>query len=145
MAFERPRFRSDPRTEAISKGLEQKFLRIRRELHFWSRNTKVMLILVILLCLGGMAFGEYGAVRIVEVKKEKHKLEADITTWKMKQCLLEEQKQKLADDPFTLEKLARERCGYYKPGELIFVFPESDTAATSGIERASLDKLPLAQ
>ena len=134
--------------EAGSEKLEHKFLRIRREIRFWTRNTKVLLILVILLCLGGVAFGEYGLVRIIEVKKEGHKLEADITVWKMKHRLLEDEKQKLASDPFTLEKLARERCGFYKPGKLIFVFPE-DSAATpgaiSGIARASLDKLPLGQ
>ena len=129
-------------------GLERKFLRIRRELHFWTRSTKVLLILVILLCVGGMAFGEYGLVRIVEVKKERHHLEAAITTAKMRQRLLEDEKIKLANDPFALEKLARERCGFCKPGELIFVFPE-DSVATPGalarINQASLDKLSLGQ
>jgi len=129
-------------------GLERKFLRIRRELHFWTRSTKVLLILVILLCVGGMAFGEYGLVRIVEVKKDRHHLEAAIITAKMNQCLLQDEKAKLASDPFTLEKLARERCGFCKPGELIFVFPEDSAATTSALTRinqASLDKLSLGQ
>ena len=129
-------------------GLERKFLRIRREFRFWTRSTKVLLILVILLCVGGMAFGEYGLVRIVEAKKERHHLEAAITTAKMNQRLLEDEKIKLASDPFTLEKLARERCGFYKPGELIFVFPEDSAATPSALSRitqASLDKLPLGQ
>jgi cell division protein FtsB len=144
MEFGRPDRRPDATSDQRSNGLEHKFLRIRRELHFWTRNAKVLLILVILLCIGGMAFGEYGLVRIVEAKKERHYLEAAITTAKMNQRLLEEEKAKLANDPFTLEKLARERCGFSKPGELIFVFPEDSAATPSALSRinqASLDKL----
>jgi cell division protein FtsB len=140
--------RAEPTPDQPSNGLEHKFLRIRRELRFWTRNTKVLLILVALLCVGGVAFGEYGLVRIIEVKREGRHLQADITLAKMHQRLLEEEKASLANDPFTLEKLARERCGFYKPGELIFVFPEDSAATPSALSRitqASLDKLPLGQ
>jgi cell division protein FtsB len=144
MAFYRPDYgpnhRSVPRPEPESgggggqagNGLEHKFLRIRRELRFWTRNTKVLLILVVILCIGGVAFGEYGLVRIVEVKRESRHLKSEITLAKMRMRLLEVEKSKLASDPFTLEKLARERCGFCKPGELIFVFPEDSTAIYSG-------------
>lgn len=124
--------RPDPPAEQASNGLEHKFLRIRRELRFWTRNTKVLLVLVVILCIGGVAFGEYGLVRIVEVKRERRHLKSEITLAKMRMRLLEEEKAKLAGDPFTLEKIARERCGFYKPGELIFVFPEDSTAIYSG-------------
>jgi cell division protein FtsB len=119
------------------EDLERKFLRIRRELRFWTRNTKVILIGVVILCLGGVIFGEYGLWRIIEVKRERGRLEAEITVWQMKQRLLEEEKQRLTSDPFTLEKMARERCGYYKPGELIFVFPD-DTTSVSESRRGFL-------
>jgi cell division protein FtsB len=124
-------FRDFQRPESEPDGFEHKFLRIRRELRFWTRSTKIILAGVVIVCLGGIIFGEYGVMRMIEVKRERHRLEADITLWKMKQRLLEEEKMQLLNDPFTLEKLARERCGLYKPGELIFVFPSDTTAITS--------------
>ena len=125
--------------EPRSDGLEQKFLRIRRELRFWTRNTKVILIGVVLLCLGGVVFGEYGLLRIIEVKRDRGRLESEITEWKMKQRLLEDEKDRLTSDPFTIEKMARERCGLYKPGELIFVFPDDTTSFTS-LDKSSLTR-----
>jgi cell division protein FtsB len=118
-----------PGFEPRSESLEHKFYRFRRRLRFWSRNTKILLVGVIVLCLGGVVFGEYGLVRIIEVKRERGRLEAEVASWKMKQRRLELEKERLANDPFTLEKMARERCGLYKPGELIFVFPDDTTAA----------------
>jgi cell division protein FtsB len=131
--------RSPLRGIARPEGFEQKFLRIRRELRFWTRNTKVILIGVIVLCLGGVVFGEYGLLRIIEVKRDRGRLEAEITMWKMKQRLLEDEKEKLTGDPFTIEKMARERCGLYKPGELIFVFPDDSTSFTS-LDKSALTR-----
>ena len=131
--------RSQMRGVSRPERLEQKFLRIRRELRFWSRNTKVILIGVVLLCLGGVVFGEYGLLRIIEVKRDRGKLEAEITVWKMKQRLLEDEKDRLTSDPFTIEKMARERCGLYKPGELIFVFPD-DTTSFSSLDKSALTR-----
>ncbi|MFZ1947473.1 MAG: septum formation initiator family protein [bacterium] len=123
----RPELLRGPGLEPRSESLEHKFYRFRRRLRFWTRNTKILLIGVIVLCLGGIIFGEYGLVRIIEVKRERGRLEAEVAVWKMKQRRLEIEKERLTSDPFTLEKMARERCGLYKPGELIFVFPQDSS------------------
>jgi cell division protein FtsB len=124
-------------------GSDSRFLRIKRELGFWTRTTKIILAGVIAVCVLGIVFGDYGFLRIVELKKERTQLQEDITHWKMNQRLLEARKAKLENDPFTIEKLARKRAGLYKPGETIFLFEEPESTHKAGLDRISLDNFSL--
>lgn len=112
-------------------ALTGRFLRIRRKFGFWTRTKRITLLLTILLCLYGVVFGDYGFMRIIELRRERSYLESQINLWKIKVNLLENRKRRLESDDFLLEKLARERLGYYKPGELIFLFPEPDSSDQS--------------
>ena len=120
-----------------------RFLRIRRELGFWTKTTKIIFVGVLAVCLFGIVFGDYGLMRIIELRKERARLEEEITAWTMKQRILEEQKDKLENDPFTVEKLARERAGLYKPGETIFLFMNPDSIDNEDPDRIPLDKYSL--
>ena len=106
---------------------KSRYLRVRRRLRFWTRTKKIIFFGVLTVCLVGVVFGEFGFLRILQLKREGARLEAAITSARMKQRLLEERKDKLENDPFTIEKIAREQCGLYKPGEKIFLFEYGDT------------------
>ena len=122
---------------------DSRFLRIRRELGFWTKTTKIIFVGVIAVCLFGVVFGDYGLLRILELRRESAHLEEEITAWTMKQRILEERKDKLENDPFTVEQIARQRCGLYRPGETIFLFQNVDSTEDSGPDRILLDKYSL--
>lgn len=109
------------------RALDQRFLRIRRSFG-WTRTARLTLLVTIGLCVYGVVFGDYGFMRIVELRQERAYLEKQIDLWTMKLKLLETRKDRLENDEFLIEKLIRERLGYYKPGELIFLFPEPDSS-----------------
>ena len=106
---------------------DSRFLRIRRRIEFWTKRRRTIFAAVLLLCVIGLVFGEYGLLSMLQLKREGSRLEAAITEAKMEQRILEERKSKLEGDPLTLEKLARENCGMYRPGEKIFLFQDGDT------------------
>jgi cell division protein FtsB len=122
---------------------DSRFLRIRRELGFWTKTTKIIFVGVLAVCLFGIVFGDYGLLRIIELRRERAHLEEEITAWTMKQRILEERKDKLENDPFTVEQIARQRVGLYKPGETIFIFQNPDSAENQDRGRIPLDKYSL--
>ncbi len=122
---------------------DSRFLRIRRRIEFWTKRRRTIFTAVLLVCVIGVVFGEYGLLSIFQLKREGSRLEAAITTAKMRQRILEERQTKLETDPLTLEKLARENCGMYKPGEKIFLFEDGDTNHADN--RITLDNYSLNQ
>ena len=122
---------------------DSRFLRIRRRIEFWTKRRRTIFAAVLLVCVIGVVFGEYGVLSILQLKRETGRLEAAITEAKMRQRILEERKVKLENDPLTLEKLARENCGMYKPGEKIFLFEDGDTNRSDN--RITLDNYSLNQ
>jgi cell division protein FtsB len=122
---------------------DSRFLRIRRDLGFWTKTAKIVFAGVLIAATVGVVFGEYGLLRIVEVRKERARLEDQIAYYTMRQKLLEERRWQLENDLFTLEKLAREKCGYSKPGEIIFLFQDEDSTQRADIERIPLDNFSL--
>jgi cell division protein FtsB len=113
------------------------FLRIRRQLGFWTRTTKFIVIGVAAVCVFGVVFGDYGLMRVIELKKDRAELEEEITSWTRKQRLLEERKHDLEHDDFTIEEIARNRGGLYKPGETVFLFEEEDSIS---LDKPSLNR-----
>ncbi len=121
--------------------LQDRFLRIRRRFGFWTRTKRITLLVIIALCFYGVVFGDYGFLRIIELRRQRAYLEKQIGLWTIKLNLLENRKRRLEKDDFLIEKLARERLGYYKPGELIFLFPQPDSSDESRL--TGLDNLLL--
>jgi cell division protein FtsB len=122
---------------------DSRFLRIRRKIEFWTKRRRTVFIAVLLVCVIGLIFGEYGLLSILQLRREGTRLEAAITDAKIKQRILEERKDKLENDPLTLETLARKNCGLYKPGEKIFLFQDGDTNRSDN--RITLDNFSLNQ
>jgi len=108
---------------------DSRFYRKEQKRPFWTRTRKLILIGVTAVCLLGVVFGEFGFLRILLLKRESGELQAQIVEAKMRQRILEEEKDRLKNDDFTVEKKAREECGLYKKGEKVFVFEGADSAS----------------
>jgi cell division protein FtsB len=122
---------------------DSRFLRIRRRIEFWTRRRRTIFAAVLLLCIIGVVFGEYGLISIFQLRRDGHRLEAAIMEAKVQERILEERKAKLESDPFTLEWIARENYGFYRKGEKIFIFQDGDTNQTNN--RITLDNYSLNQ
>ncbi|MGQ9603544.1 MAG: FtsB family cell division protein [bacterium] len=84
----------------------------------------IVLIITVILCFYGLVFGDYGLLQILHLRNEQRKLCREIEILRIKEKLLEDYKFRLEKDEFLIEKLARERAGLCKPGEIVFVFKE---------------------
>ena len=118
----------------------RRFLRGRPERPFWDKAIKLALIGVIGAAAFSIIFGNHGLLRILELRNEGRRLEEQIAYYKMKKKLLEIRRDKLENDPFTIEKLARERLGLYRPGDVVFLFLDADSAEISSADGLGLDK-----
>lgn len=67
-------------------------------------------------------FGETGLIRYLELKDKKFRLEQEIKEVELKNAKLKSDLKLLKENPFYLEKHAREEFGMAKPDEYIFKY-----------------------
>lgn len=67
-----------------------------------------------------MVFGEMGFLQYVEMQKNRQNMEFEIERLKLENEKLEEKISGLRSDPETIERVARERLGLVRPGEVVF-------------------------
>jgi len=85
------------------------------------KMIKRILILLVSAFLAYRFFaGPYGFIQIHSLVKEKRSLENQSRMLQAELVDLEIEKKRLADDPFYLEKQARERLGLIKEGEKVY-------------------------
>jgi cell division protein FtsB len=86
--------------------------------------------ILLLLAFGFLAYrffaGPYGFVQIHSLWKEKNNLEEEAQALQAELIDMEIEKQRLTDDPFYLEKQARERLGMVKEGERVYRVIQED-------------------
>jgi cell division protein FtsB len=75
-----------------------------------------------LLVLMAAVFGQQGMLKVRELEKEKAHLAARVDALESRNDRLRGQVRHLQSDPFLYEKLARERLGLVKPGEVVYDF-----------------------
>lgn len=81
---------------------------------------------VALLYLGiTLLTGENGLMKYLELQKTQQKLTAEIVTLDQQNKQLKKQVDALKNDPFYIEKSAREEFGLAKKNELIFQFEDA--------------------
>lgn len=116
-----------------------RYIRSKSIRNFAGSIVGIVLIITVILCFYGLVFGDYGLLQILHLRNEQRKLCREIEILRIKEKLLEDYKYRLEKDEFLIEKLARERAGLCKPGEIVFVFKE---VVPSTADRASqgLDK-----
>ena len=67
-------------------------------------------------------FGQQGLLKVRELEKEKLDLEERVVALQEKTERLRREVRSMQTDPFLYEKLARERLGLVKPGEVVYDF-----------------------
>lgn len=72
-----------------------------------------------------LIFGDMGFIKYMKLKKIKDALETEIITLEKENKILQAQIKALKEDPYYIEKYAREEFGMARPDEYIFQF-ESD-------------------
>lgn len=80
-------------------------------------------LLALLLLVG--IFNKDGILEVLESRKDVMALRASIAKLEKENSLLVQEIDALKNDPRYLEKIAREDLGLARPGETIFVFPDS--------------------
>jgi len=80
---------------------------------------KFFFFVVIATLLYVFVLGDAGALKIMSLKNEKARLEADIATVRLDTEGLQKQINLLKNDSFMMEKLGREFYGYVAPGDRV--------------------------
>lgn len=106
-------FRSKKRSNINSNKFQQLLIRM-------------ILVVGSLILLIIFFFGDHGLYQLYQLRSEKSKIQYSISSLRDKKQLLEEEKNKLSNDPKYIEQLARERFRMAKRGEKVFKVIEKD-------------------
>jgi cell division protein FtsB len=93
-----------------------------------SKKNKTKLYVLatfIMLGLSSLIFVDLGVMRLIELKKMKRSLNADIQILLSQQIGLNDEIHKLTYDTLYIEKIAREKFLMVRPGEKVFRVMES--------------------
>ena len=91
-----------------------------------------------LVCyLGVIICGDHGLIHLLRVRAEQHNLEQQAFQLQQRNEQLRTRLRRLQSDDAYIERLARERLGLVKPGEIVFrVRPPGRTAAARKVAGA---------
>ena len=87
----------------------------------WKHKVVVAAGVAVLgLCAVSAVFGSGGVVHLRRLQAEQAATEAEVFALEQRNARLGDHLRRLADDDAYLEKLARERLGWVKPGERVY-------------------------
>ncbi len=88
------------------------------------RPARSWLAVAVLLLVGMLAAGGLKSYRdLDEVRSQEADLRRRIEATEARIRRLDERLERIANDPWTLERLAREELGMVRPGDLVIVLP----------------------
>lgn len=104
---------------------------------FFRNNARYFFALVFCLLLLQDIFGAHGLMAMHRSKAEIETIQAKIDKLDQENRDLQQRIQNLKTDPSAIEKIARDRMGLARPGEMIFSLPpKSDPhSATTPVSR----------
>ena len=85
--------------------------------------------MVLCLCAYYAVFSANGLMVYREKRRTSQELERQIKTLQQQHSAMEQEIKALKTDPKTIEKEARERLHYTRPGEVVYSLPSAPTAA----------------
>jgi cell division protein FtsB len=90
----------------------------------WRRRLATPLI-ALLLCMAAyyVVFSANGLMVYQQKRRESRDLDKQINALQQQNCAMEKEIKALKVDPQTIEKEARERLRYTRPGEVVFTIP----------------------
>jgi cell division protein FtsB len=114
-------------------GHGSRYLRVRRSVEVSPRLARAILIAVLTLVALIFVAGDVGLWRLWRAQAELSRLKERIADLEARNSVLSAEIERLRTDPFSIEKVAREKYGYIRPGDHVYriVVPTED------LERAS--------
>ena len=97
-------------------------------------GRRVLLLVVAMAALAlliSAATGDRGWLEMRRRRASYHELKQDVERLKVQNAALVRHIDALRKDPYVIEKLAREKLGYSRPDELIFMFPPESAAPSA--------------
>lgn len=95
----------------------------------WHRLSQVVIALIVMACLLGVFFWYLPVFeQNARMRQEILSLENEIRLEEEKRMQFETAIRNLKEDPKTVERLAREKLGYAKPGETVIFFEPPKSA-----------------
>jgi len=92
-------------------------------------RREIILILLLIACLSFsyfLVFGQGGYLKLKEYRAELRKLQLENLRLRESQRELHLKIDRLRNDPYEIERLARERYNLARPGDIIVTVPKSD-------------------
>ena len=101
-------------------GPGTRYLRVRRAVDISPRFARALLIAVLVFI--GLIFiiGDVGLWKLWAAQRHMKNLKAKIEELERRNALLGAEIERLKNDDFTIEKVAREKYGYLKPGDKVY-------------------------
>ncbi|MGB7022264.1 MAG: septum formation initiator family protein [Candidatus Acidiferrales bacterium] len=98
---------------------------------FFRRNVRYFFALAFFLLLLQDVFGTHGLVAMRRSKIQIQAVQAQIQQLDRENQELQQRIHSLKTDPAAIEKIARDRMGLARPGEMIFQIPDSPSSHAS--------------
>lgn len=108
--------------------------------HFFRRNARYFIALAFFLLLLQDIFGAHGLLAMRREKNKINQVQAENQRLSQENQDLSQHIQKLKTDPSAIEKIARDRMGLARPGELIFRMPDLKRDEKSGQQSSNPQK-----
>jgi cell division protein FtsB len=96
------------------------------------RATFLLLTLAAIALSARAIVGERGLLDAHRAQRELSTLQGEVGTWHERNAYLEARIKALRDNPATIERIARERLDYVRPGEITFLFPRDPSELDPG-------------
>lgn len=90
---------------------------------FFRRNARYFFALIFSLLVLQDVFGAHGLMAMHRSKTKMREVQAQIEQLDKENAELQQKIHQLKTDPSAIEKIARDRMGLARPGELIFQMP----------------------
>jgi cell division protein FtsB len=123
-------------------GQGEKYLRIRRPaIEVSPRVARIVVIGLILLVTAIFIAGDFGLWNIWRAQKKLDTIRAENSVLKDGISYLRRNNSELENDPFAIERVAREKYGYMRPGERVYRIIKLESIDDNGNRiPAALDK-----
>ena len=91
----------------------------------WRPAGTVVVILLALLMTWHVIYGNHGLSIWQQKRAEDHALQQEIDRLQQENAEMQKQVEHLKSDPDAIEREAREKLHYAKPGEVIYTLPDA--------------------
>jgi cell division protein FtsB len=92
------------------------------------KGLLMLLIGLILFVWYFTLFGEKGVIKILQLRRERDRILADVTRIQEENKMLQEEIRRLREDPRYIESVARKDLGLIKENEILFIFENQKVA-----------------